>query len=122
MTDKQGGQAKGSDRRFVPEWVREQVEDWLAEELHAHPHDLDAATVAVLERVKGEPRMVRAVGEAWSRGAFTKGVPQQDQVTDTVSPLVAQLDRLREDLSGGRTFPCAAEVIREAREEREAAR
>ena len=120
MTDEQESREIRPNPRFLPEWVRDQVEAWLAEELRAHLGDRDAATVAVLERVKGDPRMVRAVGDAWGRGVLLEGMLRRGQTpADVVTPLVAQLDQLREELSGGRTFPCAAEVIREIRGEHE---
>lgn len=120
MTDDLNHGAPESDPPFPPRWVRDAVANWLAEELAAHPDDPDSAAARVGARVEADPHMVRAIGDALARAVMTSERPYRHVPSaEMVTPLVASLDRLREELSGDREFPCAAEVIRAVREEQE---
>ncbi len=120
--DDQNPRAFGPDPGFLPRWVRDTVAAWLAEELLEHPGDPDAAAVGLKARMEADPRIVHTIGEAFARGVVLEGRPRGGlPPPEPVTPLVAELDRLREELSGGREFPCAAEVLHALREEQEAA-
>jgi excisionase family DNA binding protein len=109
--------------------------DYLTVEQAAHELGLPARTVrervrrGLMAGTKVNARLVlipREEVEAWrGRGRIRPGrkpPPASDngEEGEVISPLVAAFDAFRAQFPGGYLFPCAADVIREARGEQDA--
>lgn len=99
--------------------ARRQGAAWLQEELAGRPNDPEAAIAGVADRLMASPDLMRTLALNFGRMLLTErhGVLSAAEREQKATTLLAELDRIREQVSRGRVFPSSADVIREMREE-----
>ena len=95
-----------------------QVPDELADALAPYRTRMGEILRRGLQQLKADETMSRMRHGNRDRGTGEHRVDDQSASAEEIPPLVAQLDALRAELSGGQVFEDSAELIRRERETR----